>query len=133
MELKVKRNPSFNGATIGKLFVNEAYECFSLEDEVRPLGQKVYGKTAIPAGRYEVIVNMSNRFKKMMPLLLKVPGFEGVRIHPGNKAVDTDGCILLGLTAGKDSIFDSVKAYVAFMMKINKAITNKEKVFITIS
>ena len=56
---------------------------------------KIKGKTAIPAGKYEVVVTMSNRFKRLMPLLLDVEGFDGIRIHGGNSHDDTDGCLLI--------------------------------------
>jgi len=85
-------NPSW---TEGIFVVNDARFCYMLEDVVRPKGAvKVPGKTAIPAGRYEVVVNFSNRFQRQMILLLNVPGFDGIRAHGGNTAVDTDGCLL---------------------------------------
>jgi hypothetical protein len=72
--------------------------CFILEDKVRPAGIKVDGQTAIPAGRYEVVINMSTRFKKLMPQILNVPAYEGIRLHKGNVVADTEGCPLLGAT-----------------------------------
>ena len=92
MELRVERTDFSETSTIGKLYVDDQFECYTLEDKVRPV--KIKGKTAIPAGRYEVIVNFSQRFGRMLPLFLNVPNFEGVRIHPGNTAADTEGCIL---------------------------------------
>lgn len=59
-------------------------------------GPKIAHETAIPYGRYRVSITMSNRFKKMLPLVHDVPGFTGVRLHGGNTAEDTSGCILLG-------------------------------------
>lgn len=106
MELTLKRIAKKDTYTIGKLYVDGEYFCDTLEDKDRGLTSdmslkdikkiKVYGQTAIPSGRYRVTMNMSSRFKKVMPLLLNVPGFDGIRIHSGNTAADTQGCILLG-------------------------------------
>ncbi|MFD2163672.1 DUF5675 family protein [Paradesertivirga mongoliensis] len=141
MELKVQRKLRTDESTIGVLFVNDIRQCFTLEDKDRGLAKaqplrtilaaKVYAKTAIPAGKYEVIVNFSNRFKKQLPLLLQVPGFEGVRIHPGNTAADTEGCILLGSSQGKNWIGESRLAFEAFMQKLKTA-SEGEKIYITI-
>ena len=80
MELTLKRDILADGYTLGLLSVDGKHYCYTVEDKVRE-GVKIPGKTAVPYGRYKVIVNMSNRFKKLMPLLIDVPGFEGVRIH----------------------------------------------------
>lgn len=96
MELTLKRDILANGYTLGLLSVDGKPYCYTVEDTVRDITDKIPGKTAIPYGRYKVIVNMSNRFKKLMPLLIDVPGFEGVRIHSGNTAEDTEGCIIVG-------------------------------------
>ena len=77
-------------STIGKLVVDDTFFCYTLEDkdrylETNPDG-KVYGETAIPRGKYQVVIDYSQRFKRELPRLLHVPGFEGVRIHPGNYA-----------------------------------------------
>jgi hypothetical protein len=95
MELRLVRLTLAKGYTEGALYLNGAFEAHTLEDEVRT-GPKVLGKTAIPFGRYRVRVTWSPRFKQRMPLVEAVPGFEGVRIHWGNKPADTDGCILVG-------------------------------------
>jgi hypothetical protein len=92
--------------------------------------KKVFAQTAIPAGRYEVIINFSNRFQQYMPLLLNVPGFEGVRIHPGNVPTNTEGCLLLGQTEGDDFIGNSRMAYRSFLPKL-RAVEKSEKIFIT--
>ncbi len=99
--------------TIGKLFLDGVdLGIFTLEDKRRPLGEKVFGQTAIPEGIYEVIITLSNHFKRELPLLLSVPQFDGVRIHPGNTDADTEGCILVGKTwAGGDFIGHSKEAF----------------------
>ena len=115
MLLTLHRQPSFEDTTLGTLFVNGVYQCATLEDVVRPEGEKVYGKTAIPAGRYRLTITLSNRFKAPMPLVCGVPGFEGVRIHPGNTAEQTDGCILVGTVSDARTIIDSRAAFEALM------------------
>jgi len=117
MKLEVKRKIFTDKSTIGELFIDGVFECYTLEDVVRQ-GPKVFGKTAIPAGTYKVIVNMSNRFKRLLPLLIGVPEFEGVRIHPGNTDADTEGCILLGRVKGDNVIYNSKLAFNQFFDKI---------------
>ena len=86
--------------THGKLYAvndgHQAFICYTIEDQVRPAGSKIYGKTAIPAGKYKITVTMSPRFKKELPLIHDVPGFDGIRIHGGNGHEDTLGCVLVG-------------------------------------
>lgn len=125
------RSKSSNESTIGEITLDGKHVCYSIEDVVRPKGNKVFGKTAINAGRYEVAVTYSNRFKQQMPLLLDVPGFEGVRIHWGNYAKDTEGCILVGKGKATDMITDSRVTY-AEVFKLIQAACKKGKVFITI-
>lgn len=96
MRLRVIRIVFNEHSTLGRLYLNNEYYCYTLEDRVRPAGVKVFGKTAIPAGTYTVIVNYSPKFKKLMPLLLKVPGFDGIRIHSGTLATHSHGCVLVG-------------------------------------
>lgn len=96
MNLYVMRNLYTDHSTRGLLIINNEVFCYTLENVVRPKNSvKIKGETAIPAGRYEVVINYSNRFKRMMPLLLNVPNFSGIRIHGGNTVKDTDGCILV--------------------------------------
>jgi len=120
MKLLLKRLHKTDKSTIGELYVDGKFECYTLEDVERK--EKVFGKTAIPKGNYEVVMTMSNRFKKMMPLLLNVPGYDGVRIHSGNKSEDTEGCLLLGKTRGIDSIGESRNAIAAFYPKVEAAL-----------
>jgi hypothetical protein len=102
MNLKLERLQRDPDVTIGALSVDGTFECWICEDTVREVpGQpvstwKLAGKTAIPAGTYDVDITLSARFKRDLPLLLDVPGFSGIRIHPGNTAADTDGCLLPG-------------------------------------
>ena len=120
MLIEVKRLEFKDTHTVGKLYINGVYECFTLEDAVRN-GTKVLGKTAIPIGTYKLIIDASTRFKQDMPHILDVPDFTGVRIHAGNTSADTDGCILLGSTwAGKDFIGNSKIAYKKFFDKLKQ-------------
>lgn len=106
MELKLQRQIKTTKSSIGDLFIDGKVFCNTLEDTDRGLKQsdtldhikqvKVQNQTAIPTGRYQVIIDMSTRFQKLMPHIINVPGYEGIRIHSGNTDVDTDGCILLG-------------------------------------
>ena len=129
MLIEVKRFEFKDTHTVGKLYINNSYECFTLEDAVRN-GTKVLGKTAIPIGTYKLIIDASTRFKQDMPHILDVPNFTGVRIHAGNTSADTDGCRLLGSTwAGKDFIGNSKIAYKKFFNKLKE----NKTVSITIS
>lgn len=101
--------------------VDGAYECFTLEDVVRE-GPKVPGATAIPYGTYAVTITHSERFERDLPLVLDVPGFGGIRIHPGNTAADTEGCILVGRTKGPTFVGESRAAFNALFPKIKEAL-----------
>ena len=99
MEIKIVRNKGTAGFTEGKMYIDGVFECYTVEDADRGLesgGKKVQDKTAIPRGTYKVIMSMSNRFKKLLPEVLNVPGFTGIRIHSGNSSKDTEGCIIVG-------------------------------------
>lgn len=116
MTLTLVREPSENGRTFGVLYVDGVFECHTLEDPVRPF--KVAGHTAIPPGRYRVRVTWSPRFKRQLPLVEEVPGFEGIRFHPGNSAADTEGCILPGTTRDFDRVVGSRVAFDALLAKL---------------
>ena len=120
MRLVLKRIAFRKTYTIGKLYVDGVYFCDTLEDPVRE-GEKIYGRTAIPAGKYDVLITMSPRFRKMLPLLLNVPGFEGVRIHSGNNADDTEGCILVGVNDKPGWISQSRATMTRLMTKLESA------------
>ena len=135
MELTLNRIFLGSSATIGELLVNDKHLCDTLEDRVRPEGEKVYGKTAIPEGTYEVKLTHSPRFKKILPEILNVPNFSGIRIHTGNSSKDTEGCILVGTWDGEkeDWISNSKVAFNKLMSLLQKAADNKEKITITIN
>jgi hypothetical protein len=120
MKLKVVRETKNDICTIGSLFINDVFFCYTLEDKDRGLKQtdtllfiqakKIFGVTAIPLGNYELIVNLSPKFKRMLPRILDIKGFDGVLMHRGNSADHSLGCILVGYQKGDNAIFDSTKA-----------------------
>ena len=135
MELKLIRIKSNKEYTEGKLYINGVYFCDTLEDKDRRLLQtmtidtiktmKVYKETCIPYGKYKVVLSMSKRFGKVMPELLNVKGFTGIRIHSGNTIYDTEGCILVGIKSSNGVITNSRKTFNALMniLKTQKSIT----------
>lgn len=129
MELSLIRTALSTKSSTGSLFIDGNFECFTLEDAVRPV--KIKGLTAIPYGAYEVVLTWSARFKRLLPLLLNVPGFDGIRIHAGNTDADTDGCILVGATQSADFIGRSRPAFEALFRKLSEAAA-REKIFIQI-
>lgn len=144
MEIKVTREHFNEQCTIGSLSIEgDNLLLYTLEDCDRRLSNtddlgaikqmKVFGSTAIPYGRYEVAMTYSDRFKQVMPLLLNVKGFEGIRIHAGNTAADTLGCLLVGYQKDilNNRILQSRGAIAELYMLITEAV-KKEKVFITI-
>ena len=143
MLITIDRAWKKDGYTISRLYVNgELFGCNTLEDADRGLRQdmqleeikkkKVYGNTAIPRGSYECVYTYSNRFKKMLPLLLNVKGFEGIRIHSGNSAKDTEGCILVGLNLKKGMVLNSREWTNKLVSKMKEAWNRKERVIIVI-
>jgi hypothetical protein len=130
MKITVVREWFTLDCTIGQLLVDGVFECFTLEDMVRPESQKVFGKTAIPYGKYSVSITYSPHFKRMLPLLSGVPNFDGVRIHPGNYAADTEGCLLVGNQRVKGAVLDSRSAFNNLFGKISAAIAHKDTVTI---
>lgn len=135
MKIEVKRKLGNEGFTEGKLFVDGVFECYTVEDEVRANGEKIYGKTAIPSGTYSVTITYSNHFQRFLPLIQGVPNFEGVRIHSGNSSADTDGCIIVGSINSNmddDYVGASRVAFDRLHSKIKTALSNKKKVTLTI-
>lgn len=135
MQLKLIRKYKKPGYTIGILSVDGRYLCETLEDRVRnlPHEPKIPGHTAIPAGRYEVVVNISPRFKRKLPRLLAVPGFDGILIHRGNTAGDTAGCILVGENKAAGRVVNSTLYELRLTELIEQAQTADERVTIEIT
>jgi hypothetical protein len=126
VKLRIDRFRFTEKSTIGKFYINDKFFCYTLEDKVRPLGEKVHGKTAICHGVFSVTIGWSNRFKQLMPYVYNQKDynliddghgvqFRGVRIHWGNYPKDTEGCILVGFTESKDFVGNSRKAYSELM------------------
>lgn len=134
MELILKRKYLKPDYTIGKLYVDRKYFCDTLEDQVRNLTceEKVPGKTAIPVGKYEVIVNISPKFKRELPRLLNVPGFDGILIHRGNTAKDTAGCILLGENKERGKVINSTQYELQLTKMLGRAQEKGEGITIQI-
>ena len=146
MELTLKRIARKNDYTIGHLYVDGIFFCDTLEDYDRLYfgGIKEAGKTAIPCGRYQVILNnYSPRFgakepyKSLcggcVPLIANVPRFSGVRIHIGNSASETDGCVLVGKNTVVGRVLESRSTFTTLMNKyLTPARKRKENVYITI-
>ena len=131
MNLHLRREPSQPWGTLGHLSIDGEPECFSLEDIVRD-GPKIMHQTAIPAGRYRVIISYSLRFGKMLPLLLDVPNFTGVRIHAGNFSKDSSGCVLVGLGRIPNGVNRSREAMDRLLPQLATALAGGEQVWITI-
>jgi len=110
MKLTLQRRPSVGGATIGKLYIDGVFACFTLEDEIREIAGvsvvdwKIKGHTAIPAGLYRITLEHSGRFGPDTLTINDVPGFKYIRMHAGNTAADTEGCPLLGMQATEVSL-----------------------------
>ncbi len=126
--------------SIGTLYVDGVRFCDTLEDPVRDYNRdgdlndrgegKMYGRTAIPFGKYRVIVNRSPRFRRELPRLLEVPHFEGILIHRGNSAKDTSGCILVGENKVKGRVINSAKYEIELIGIIKDAIKSGKLVYL---
>lgn len=147
MELILKRIAKRKTYTIGRMYIRgqvmdeylpgteDKYFCDTLEPTWRDYehgAYKVKGKSAIPEGRYAVVISYSPRFKQWLPILLGVPKFEGIRIHAGNTAKDTEGCILVGQNREVGKVLDSRKWLYELKQRIVEAKDRDEAVWITI-
>ena len=134
MNIELNRITRKLSYTIGRLFVDGKYFCDTLEDRCRDLDKekKVMNETAIPEGTYEVIVNVSARFKRKLPLLLDVPHFSGIRIHRGNTDKDTSGCILVGENKQPGLVINSTLYELRLTEMVEKAMLTGEKITIRV-
>ena len=142
MELKLIRKYRKTDYTIGILYINNKYFCEILEDTDRGLYDsmsieeikkiKIKDQTCIPYGKYQILMTYSPKYKKIMPLVNNVKGFEGIRIHAGNTNQDTSGCLLPGFNKVKGQVINSRNTFNKLYSLIQKAIDNKEKVTIEI-
>ena len=135
MKIKLVRIAFKETYTIGKLYVDGVYECDVIEDKDRGLDdsmtvneilkRKIKGQTAIPTGHYNIEITYSPKYKRMMPLLIGVKGFSGIRIHSGNTAKDTEGCLLVGKNKQVGMVLESRDTYQGLfaMMQGEKNIT----------
>lgn len=135
MKIKLVRIAFKETYTIGKLYVDGKYVCDTIEDKDRGLDnsmtvneilrRKIKGQTAIPTGHYNIEITYSPKYKRMMPLLLGVKGFSGIRIHSGNTSKDTEGCLLVGKNKQVGMVLESRDTYQRLfaMMQGEKNIT----------
>lgn len=119
MILRLVREVFSDKSTTGSLYVDGAFFCYTLEDRVRDV--KIAGETCIPFGNYEVVITYSPKFKRELPLVKNVPGFDGIRIHPGNTDVHTHGCILVGDVRLEDRIEKSTAAFERLFARLKAA------------
>jgi hypothetical protein len=131
MELLIERKEFYEDCVIGGFYIDGEFAYFTLEDTDRYLesgNAKIPKETAIPRGKYRVTISYSNRFQKMMPQILDVPQFTGIRIHAGNVVTDTEGCVLIGMKhdAPNHNILKSVDAFNDFFPRLTKGLTERE-------
>lgn len=136
MRLKLLRKYFGEEFTEGKVFVNDGFQCYTVEDKDRKLEtsgceDKVQDKTCIPRGVYKVTISYSTRFKRHLIEVLNVPCFKGIRIHSGNSSKDTEGCIIVGKSNARDDdnwVSESKVAYEALHKKVKQALSAGEEV-----
>jgi len=150
MKIKVIREVLTPTETLGSLYINDKFFCYTLEDIDRKLkntdsidfvkAHKVKANTAIPSGEYRMILSMSNRFKRIMPEVLNVPGFQGIRFHGGNTHKDSEGCVLVAKqrNINKPSSWQGIKNWVfgsqekQLIAEMQKALSKGEKITLSI-
>lgn len=142
MTLTLDRKYKLPTYTIGKLYIDGEYFCDTLEDKDRGLTDdmavseiskiKIKKETAIPTGTYKITITYSNRFKKNMPLINDVKGFEGIRIHSGNTHQDTEGCLLVGMNLERGKVLKSQETFRKLYKMLSGAKLRGEYIQITI-
>lgn len=138
MLIELRRLEFGDDYTIGTMLIDGLMLGHTLEDKDRKLeeigiGAKIKGKTAIPRGRYDVVLSYSNRFKRIMPEVLGVPGFTAIRIHGGNTHEDTEGCPLLGACKEGGRISDCASVNATLRRRIDIASARQERVWLEVS
>lgn len=143
IKLRLKRIAFKDTYTIGKLYINDTYFCDTIEDKVRSLPsmcpnqkvgkeckckEKVYAQTAIPSGTYKVVVNVSPKFKRLLPRLLNVPHFEGILIHNGSDERSSAGCIIVG----ENKVVGKVINSTYYMNKLTDLLKDEKDIIISI-
>jgi len=131
LKLELVRKEYTNKSTIGELFIDNIFYCYTLEPITRLFKIPGYS-VAIPAGEYEIDLTQSGRFKESLPLLLDVPNYEGIRIHAGNSYKDTEGCILVGRTKSENYIYSSRVTLDELVYKIKLVKEKSGRAFIKI-
>lgn len=134
--IRVANRPTY---CIGKLYIDGVYFCDVLEDVDRGLDDamdeatikklKVKGQTAIPTGIYQVLLTYSPKYKRIMPLINNVKGYSGIRIHSGNTAKDSEGCLLVGKNKEVGKVLESRITYNALFKRLQQT---KGKIIIDI-
>ena len=133
--LYIAKEPVGNNPGLGQPLTKGLQICDTLEPTWRDYkngAYKVKGRSAIPEGRYAVVISFSPKFKQWLPILLGVPKFDGIRIHAGNTAADTEGCILVGKNKLVGQVVDSRIWLHRLKQKIVEAKSRDEPVWITI-
>lgn len=142
MEIVIKRIAKKSTYTIGKLYIDNKYFCDTLEDKDRGLKDtmsveeilkiKVKHETAIPTGTYNMDITYSPKFKKQLPLILNVKGFEGIRVHSGNSDKDSSGCVILGQNKVVGKVINSRVTCDKFNTILTGAKNRQEKITLKI-
>ena len=135
MELTLTRIAKRKTYTIGRLSIDGEPFCDTLEPTWRDYAHgayKIKGRSAIPEGRYAVVISWSPKMQQWLPILLGVPNFTGIRIHAGNTASDTEGCILVGENRSVGMVLDSAVWLARLKRRITEAKARNEAVWITV-
>ena len=142
MEILVERKWKKDAYTVGRMYINGKFYCNTLEDPDRGLkdsmslaeikSKKIYGNIALPTGKYNVVFTYSPKFRRKLPLLENVKGYDGIRIHSGNTAKDTLGCILVGENKEKGKVLNSRKWSDDLNTRISQMVLLGQKVTIEI-